>query len=236
VSGLPWQLIVGLFDLIVWFIGRYYTFTLGYNSSHTFCVLSYFTSELFDFISELCPQFLTLLITAGFNFDFVTLLSLLSFVWLLAFVSSVKVTLRLAVTANQFVLVSDPLRPTARDFFQLNSYGNVSSVSSLSQSHIASDGQSVSKSWYRAPSGAHDQIFISVWQLRSCFRGAPSLIEDGSVFCMCRWLLPAQSFSGPSPLGLATVLYCLRFETSFFVASYDSQGHGGGIRPRLHTG
>jgi hypothetical protein len=37
-------------------------------------------------------------------------------------------------------------------------------------------------------------------------------------------------------LGLATVFYCLRFETSLFVASYDSQGHGGGIRPRLHTG
>jgi hypothetical protein len=40
---------------------------------------------------------------------------------------------------------------------------------------------------------------------------------------------------GPSPLGLATVFYCLRFETSLFVASYDFQGHGGGIRPRLHT-
>jgi hypothetical protein len=52
---------------------------------------------------------------------------------------------------------------------------------------------------------------------------------------MFRWSLPAQSFSGPSPLGLATVFYCLRSETSLFVASYDSQGHGGGIRPRLHT-
>jgi hypothetical protein len=37
-------------------------------------------------------------------------------------------------------------------------------------------------------------------------------------------------------LGLATIFYCLTFETSLFVASYDSQGHGGGIRPRLHTG
>jgi hypothetical protein len=27
----------------------------------------------------------------------------------------------------------------------------------------------------------------------------------------------------------------LRFETSLFIASYDSQGHGGGIRLRLHT-
>jgi hypothetical protein len=52
---------------------------------------------------------------------------------------------------------------------------------------------------------------------------------------MCCWPLPAQSLFGPSPLGLATIFYCLRFETSLFVASYDSQGHGGGIRPRLHT-
>jgi hypothetical protein len=66
--------------------------------------------------------------------------------------------------------------------------------------------------------------------------GRPLWREDGSVFCTCRWSLPAQAFSGPSPLGLATVFYCLRFETSLFVASYDSQGHGGGIRPRLHTG
>jgi hypothetical protein len=36
-------------------------------------------------------------------------------------------------------------------------------------------------------------------------------------------------------LGLETIFYCLRFETSLFVASYDSQGHGGGIRS-LHTG
>jgi hypothetical protein len=44
-----------------------------------------------------------------------------------------------------------------------------------------------------------------------------------------------HSFSGPSP-GLATIFYRLRFEISLFVASYDSQGYGGGIRSRLHTG
>jgi hypothetical protein len=37
-------------------------------------------------------------------------------------------------------------------------------------------------------------------------------------------------------LGLETIFYCLRFETSLFVDSYYSHGHGGGIRPRLHTG
>jgi hypothetical protein len=30
------------------------------------------------------------------------------------------------------------------------------------QSHITTDGQSVSPSWCRAPSGAHDQILITV--------------------------------------------------------------------------
>jgi hypothetical protein len=45
-----------------------------------------------------------------------------------------------------------------------------------------------------------------------------------------------QPLSGSSPLGLATTFSCLRFETSLFVASYDSQGYGGGIRTRLHTG
>jgi hypothetical protein len=33
-----------------------------------------------------------------------------------------------------------------------------------------------------------------------------------------------------------TTFYGLRFETSLFVASCDSQGYGGSIRPRLHTG
>jgi hypothetical protein len=47
-----------------------------------------------------------------------------------------------------------------------------------SQGHIATDGQSVSKSWCQAPSGAHDQIFITVWQLLSCFCWAPSLTRE----------------------------------------------------------
>jgi hypothetical protein len=39
---------------------------------------------------------------------------------------------------------------------------------SVSQSHIATEGQSVCLSWCRASSGAHDQILITVWQLLSC--------------------------------------------------------------------
>jgi hypothetical protein len=33
-----------------------------------------------------------------------------------------------------------------------------------------------------------------------------------------------------------SVVYCLRFEASLLVASYDSQGYGGGIRLCLHAG
>jgi hypothetical protein len=85
------------------------------------------------------------------------------------------------------------------------------------------------------PSGADDQILLS----DSCGfvdMGPPLCREDGSVVSNCCWSSPAQSFSGPSPVGLVAIFYCLRFGASLFVASYDAQGHGGGIRPRLHTG
>jgi hypothetical protein len=68
------------------------------------------------------------------------------------------------------------------------------------------------------------------------FMGRPLWLGDGSVSCVCCWPSPAQSFLGRSPLGLATIFYYLRFETSIFVAFYDSQGHGGGIWSCLHTG
>jgi hypothetical protein len=75
------------------------------------------------------------------------------------------------------------------------------------------------------PPGVHDQIFIAPRLLRSSFCWAPSLTR-GWVFYICCSPLPAQFLSGPSPMELATIFYCLTFETSLFVASYDSQGHG----------
>jgi hypothetical protein len=61
--------------------------------------------------------------------------------------------------------------------------------------------------------------------------------EDGSVICICCWPMPAQPFLGPSPLdGTRDHILLSQTRDSLFVASYDSQGHGGGIRPRLHTG
>jgi hypothetical protein len=72
---------------------------------------------------------------------------------------------------------------------------------SQSQSYIATDGRSISKSWCRAPSGARDQIFIIVWQLRSCFGGAPCLTRGR--FCLLYMLLVHASafFLGSESLG-----------------------------------
>jgi hypothetical protein len=47
-------------------------------------------------------------------------------------------------------------------------------------------------------------LAITIWQLRSCFLGRPLWREDGSVFCICCWVFPKQSFSSPSPLVFAT--------------------------------
>jgi hypothetical protein len=85
------------------------------------------------------------------------------------------------------------------------------------------------------PSGAYDQfLFLSVagWLMWGALSDERT---DGSLVYNSYWSSPAQSFSSPSPVGLATIFYCLRYETSLFVASYDSQGYGGGIQSRLHT-
>jgi hypothetical protein len=84
------------------------------------------------------------------------------------------------------------------------------------------------------PPRAYDQIFLLS---DSCgfFDVERSDERTGMSFTNWHWSSPAKSFSGPSPVGLMTVLSCLRFETSLFIASYYLQGYGGGIRPRLHT-
>jgi hypothetical protein len=71
--------------------------------------------------------------------------------------------------AKQFILATSPLRLTTSFFFQLNTCGHSS--------------------------------YVTSWR------------KDGSVIYNCFWFSPAQSFSGPSPAGLITTFYCLRFET-----------------------
>jgi hypothetical protein len=103
----------------------------------------------------------------------------------------------------------------------------------------------------RRPSGTREQFFflleISFRQLRVCYFVAPSLTRGRT--------LPEQSLLGRSPVELTAIFYCLIWDSlvfisprnrvaqlypralgSLFAAFYDSQGCGGGILTRLHTG
>jgi hypothetical protein len=89
----------------------------------------------------------------------------------------------------------------AISYRQLNSVYYYCHCQSQSQSYIATGGRSISKSWCRAPSGAHDQIFIIVWQLRSCFCGTPHLTKGRAcLLCMLLALVSAV-FLGSESLG-----------------------------------
>jgi hypothetical protein len=86
------------------------------------------------------------------------------------------------------------------------------------------------------PPETYDRIFITVRQLRACWRGALSLTR-GRVCCLqLRLVLASTVILRSECHGTRDIFYCLRFETSIFVSSYDSQGYGRSIRPRLHKG
>jgi hypothetical protein len=106
---------------------------------------------------------------------------------------------------------------------------------SQSQSHIATDGKSVSLG-VKPHLGPATRYLLLCDSYGLVLMGRPLWWDYGSVFIMCCGPLPEQSFLGLSPFWLETIFYCLRLESSLFVASYDSQGHGGGIWPRLHMG
>jgi hypothetical protein len=63
---------------------------------------------------------------------------------------------------------------------ELFSHGNLETRTqqSQSQSHIATDGQSVCLSWCRAPSGPHDQILVTVL----CIGGGGALSDVIMLF------------------------------------------------------
>jgi hypothetical protein len=113
------------------------------------------------------------------------------------------------------------------------------------------------------PSGAYDQNFITVRQLRVCCCGELSLMREqvshlqlllvlASAFILGsetrgtrdNILLP-QIRDSPNLEGQVPIFISPRNRVaqlypqalcSLFVASYDSQGYGGGIRIRLHAG
>jgi hypothetical protein len=124
-------------------------------------------------------------------------------------------------TAKQFVLVTSPLRLTTSNFiFQLNTCSCSPYVT-----------PSLTRGWvYRLQllvvlasavilrsesSSTHNHILLI--QIRDCH----NLHGEVPVF-----ICPRNRMARLCPQTLG----------SLFVASYDLQGYGGGIRPRLHTG
>jgi hypothetical protein len=98
------------------------------------------------------------------------------------------------------------------------------------------DGQPASLSWNKAPFwGLRPDLYYCLTVAGLFIWGALSDDRTGLSFTLLLALASAVIF-GSESRRTGAIFYCLRFETSLFVASYDSQGHGGGIRPRLHTG
>jgi hypothetical protein len=62
-----------------------------------------------------------------------------------------------------------------------------------SQSNFTTDDQSVSPSWCRAPSGARDQVLITVWHLLFCrCRAPPSDERSGLSSVLVTWTASVQ--------------------------------------------
>jgi hypothetical protein len=109
---------------------------------------------------------------------------------------------------------------------------------SQSETYITIDGQSACLSWNKAPAwGLRPDFYYCQTIAGLLMWGALSLSLTRVRVCRlhCSWTRQRSHFRVPSPVGLMAIIYCFRFEISLFVASYDSQGYGGGIRARLHT-
>jgi hypothetical protein len=80
------------------------------------------------------------------------------------------------------------------------------------------------------PSGACERIFIC--QTVACLLMWSALFDEGTG-------LPFTNAAGPRQRSHSRVrehILLSQIRDFLFVASYDSQGYGGGIRPLLHTG
>jgi hypothetical protein len=82
------------------------------------------------------------------------------------------------------------------------------------ESYVTTDGQSASVSWNKAPIWGLGPDFYYCQTVTGLLMWGTLSQEDRSVVYNCSWSSPAQSLSGPRPVGPATIFYCLRLETS----------------------
>jgi hypothetical protein len=84
------------------------------------------------------------------------------------------------------------------------------------------------------PSETYDQIFITVRHLRACLCGELSLMRGRVRRLRLLLVLAGAVIFGPESRGTPDHILLSQIRNFLFVASYDSWGYGGGIRPRLH--
>jgi hypothetical protein len=81
------------------------------------------------------------------------------------------------------------------------------------ESYITTDGQSASLSWNKAPIwGLLPDFYYSQTVAGLLMWGALSDERTGLSFTVAAFTSPAQSFSGPTPLGLVIIFYCLTIQ------------------------
>jgi hypothetical protein len=113
---------------------------------------------------------------------------------------------------------------------------------SQSESYVTTDGQSASLSWYKAPIRGlrPDFFFRSAYGMRLTVTFLIPWVALSDERTGLSFVCAAGPCQRSLPRGLVSWDSRPYFTVSdlrlLFVASYDSQGHGGGIRPRLHTG
>jgi hypothetical protein len=114
---------------------------------------------------------------------------------------------------------------------------NLLSSLSQSQSYITTDGQSASLSWNKAPIWGLRPDFCYCQTVAGLFMWGALSLTRGRV-CRLQLLLALASavILGSESRGARDHILLPQIRDFLFVASYDSQGYGGGIRPRLHTG
>jgi hypothetical protein len=108
----------------------------------------------------------------------------------------------------------------------------VTDFSSDSMSYVTTDGQSTSLSLNKAPIwGLRPDFCYCLTVIGLLIWGAVSDERTGLLFTIAASPRQRSHSQGPSLMGLVTIFYCLRFETSPYITSHDSQGCVGGIRP-----
>jgi hypothetical protein len=108
-------------------------------------------------------------------------------------------------------------------------------IQTESESYVTTDGQWPVSLGIKHPSGAYDQIFITARQLRVCWCGTVSLTRGRVRRLQLLLALASAVIFRSESRGTHDYILLSQIRDFIFIASYDSQGCGGDIGPRLHT-